>query len=827
MYTRRLLIGAVSLVAALAASSAVAPGHFISLRGHMTPGVAHLRAFGGRSLAQTQSVSGRKLDGALADLSRHLGGVRAASALSDLRGLSPAARFSVDPMDAVSRVLIDAVTRGDPQKLKTALEGLGLTHSALYSNDVSGWLPVAQIDAATQLAEVHAIRAAMPRTRAGAVTSQGDYVLHSDLVRTGNALDGTGVTVGVLSDSFDCYSVYAASGVPAAGQQGYAQNTFTATAAQDKTSGDLASSVNVLADANCLNYNPPPPKPQPQLPLGDEGRAMLQVIHDIAPGASLAFTTAEGGEAAFAAGITKLAAPVSAGGAGAKIIADDVGYFSEPFYQDGLVAQAIDAAKVQGVTYFSAAGNEGNASYENTAPTFGGPVTSLDSLTEQLLNFDIVGGTVSPDLPITINQLDPGQFAAIVVQWDQPFITGAPTSLGAQNQIDVCVKVMTQGGDSITDVNNSPITCTGPNTVGHDPVQILIVGNPADTKTGVTGVETLNLEIGVVSGSLPGRIKVSVETNGQVAPITKYQTNSGTVQGHPGAAGAAAVGAAFYYDTPACGATVATLEQYSSSGGTPILFSATGSRLSTPTMRQKPDFVGPDGGNDTFLGIQLANIPSLMIPSGLIPGASPPCQNVPAYPNFFGTSAATPHVAGIAALMLQANPAVTPAQIVSALQGGALSMGGSKPNPSAGVYNFNTGYGFIQADAALASVEIKPLAPTISVTPTSITVGGTATLTWSEFNTTGCTASGTWSGAQKSSGSMTIAPTTAAAYPYSLVCSNSAGNSPSAGVTLTVNAAASGGGGHGGGALGEGLLLGLAGLGAARLRRVLRRGKAG
>src|SRR6202041_1444323 len=97
----------------------------------------------------------------------------------------------------------------------------------------------------------------------------------------------------------------------------------------------------------CMNYGAPA-----NLPFGDEGRAMLQIVHDVAPGASLAFYTADDSEADFASGIGKLAA------AGAKVIADDVGYFDEPFYQDGILAQAVDAVEAQGVTYVSAAGND-------------------------------------------------------------------------------------------------------------------------------------------------------------------------------------------------------------------------------------------------------------------------------------------------------------------------------------------------------------------------------------------------------------------------------------------------------------------------------------
>ncbi len=88
---------------------------------------------------------------------------------------------------------------------------------------------------------------------------------------------------------------------------------------------------------------------------------MMQIIHDVAPGASQAFHSAFNGSAAFASGIIDLATV-----AGADIINDDIIYFAEPMFQDGIIAQAVDSVKAMGVAYFSAAGNQADESYEDS-----------------------------------------------------------------------------------------------------------------------------------------------------------------------------------------------------------------------------------------------------------------------------------------------------------------------------------------------------------------------------------------------------------------------------------------------------------------------------
>ena len=817
MSSRIFAILTVGVLSALSAVSAVGPSPSAHLRPN-APGNSVLHVAGSRSAQQRNSASGAKYDASLAEIARHVSSLRPGSGLQDLHALNPAVKFSQPANSSSPLVLIDAITKGDPQKLKAALVGLGLQRASQYSNDVGGWLPVDQLDAATALTEVHAIRAAMMRTKSGAVTSQGDYAQNSDLVRSQNSLSGAGITVGVLSDSYDCYQQYQNAGnPPPGGNQGYANNGFTATAASDVSTGDLPAGVIVLEEASCQNYGAPT-----QLPFGDEGRAIMQIVHDVAPGAGLAFYTAENSEADFANGIGQLAASVASGGAGAKVIIDDVGYFDEPFFQDGEVAQAVNAVVANGVAYFSSAGNNGTLAYDNygvTTASFATPGTG-QNVNEHLLNFDTTGATTTTALPVTIPQMAPGDFVAIVVEWDQPYVTGAPNSGGATSQINVCI-TPTSGNDIITNYNGQSATCSGLNTLGQDPYQVMIVDNPANA-AGNSSQETVNIVVGLANSSAPpGRIKVVVEDDGLGSQITKFAGNGGgTIQGHPLAGGAAAVGAVFFPNTLSCGATTPTLETFSSAGGDPILFDVNG-KPQAAQFRQKPDFASPDGGNDTFLGFTLAN------GGPPDPSTVPQCANNASFPNFFGTSAAAPHAASIAVLMLQADPSLTPTQIYTILQQSTVPMGVT-PNPTASTptFNFAAGYGFVLADMAAQMVPaIIPPAPTLSITPTSIVPSASATITWSSANTTGCTASGSWSGALASNGTQTVSPTAVGSDTYTLVCSNVAGTSPATSVTLSVNTVATQPGpstGGGGGALELSTLLGLLALGGARARHLLR-----
>ena len=93
----------------------------------------------------------------------------------------------------------------------------------------------------------------------------------------------------------------------------------------------------------------------------DEGRAMIELVHDVAPGSPQAFYTAFEGHLDFAQGIRDLAA------AGCKIITDDVFYLAEPFFQAGPIEQAIDdVVNNGGVTLLLGSGKQRRTSYQST-----------------------------------------------------------------------------------------------------------------------------------------------------------------------------------------------------------------------------------------------------------------------------------------------------------------------------------------------------------------------------------------------------------------------------------------------------------------------------
>ena len=226
----------------------------------------------------------------------------------------------------------------DPQALRVELETKGLTRAKVHSTSVSGRAPIERIAEMAEIPGLTYMKQSIPQLHAGLVTSQGDKSLYSDLARQQFRVDGTGVRVGVISDSYNCLSPSSDPSTP-----------FTSVE-EDIANGDLPADIHLLPEGVECDEDDA---------NSDEGRAMMQIIHDVAPGASLSFYSGYHGEEDFAAGILKLAED------GAKVIVDDLRYGDEPVFENGVIAKAVNAVKKQGVTYFSAAGNEGRHAYES------------------------------------------------------------------------------------------------------------------------------------------------------------------------------------------------------------------------------------------------------------------------------------------------------------------------------------------------------------------------------------------------------------------------------------------------------------------------------
>jgi len=417
-------------------------------------------------------------------------------------------------------------------------------------------------------------RPAYATTNVGRVTSQGDQAMRADVARARFVVDGTGVTVGVLSDSFNCLG----------------------GAAADVASGDLSPVTVIQEDPGCSSGT-------------DEGRAMLQLVHDVAPGARLAFATADTGLAGLASNILALQA------AGAGVIVDDIVYFAEPMFQDGIIAQAVDMVQRKGAPYFSSAANNARQSYESSFRA--GPLFADGAFPSATCAPHFFGGTAhnfDPGPGVDVFQritVPAGTEFSISFQWDSPFASVCPGCPGSPNDLDIYV------------FDDPPTTVLAGSTdtnIGGDAVEVFRIFNPPGS-----AVTVFNIMIIKFTGPNPQLIKYVRFGAGNVT-INEFDTRSSTLFGHANAAGAEAVGAASYRNTPQFGVSPPLLEPFSSAGPTLILFDTAGNRLAIPQIRLKLQIVAPDGANTTFFGRDV---------------------ELDGFPNFFGTSAAAPHAAAV------------------------------------------------------------------------------------------------------------------------------------------------------------------------------------
>jgi hypothetical protein len=438
----------------------------------------------------------------------------------------------------------------------------------------------------------------------GSRTSEGDAQLHAAEARAQFGIDGRGVKVGVLSDSFD-------------------RDKGAATSASaDIASGDLPGPGNP-----CKRRRPVEVLDDAAGGI-DEGRAMLQIVHDLAPGAALAFASALNGQLAFADNIRALRA------AGAKVIVDDFTYFEEPFFQDGPLSVAVNDVVAAGAAYYSSAGNSnivrGAADVGSLeAPAFrpsGSCPTGLSfSYTTDCMDFD-PGDEVDNTYGISVA---PGATVRIDLQWAQPWN-------GVTTDFDAYLLSSSDAVLAYSEYWNATAT--------QRPFEFLAWTNP----TGVT--QNVDLAINrytAVNGGDLGtpRLKFLFPNTAGVVPTEYTSSTLGDVVGpsifgHNGAANAVSVAAVPFNDSN-------QVEPYSSRGPVTLYYGPvegiTPAPPISPQTPDKPDLAATDCGVTTFFAY--------------FDGSDW---------RFCGTSASAPHAAAIASLQYEARPSASFAQIRAA-----------------------------------------------------------------------------------------------------------------------------------------------------------------
>jgi hypothetical protein len=500
---------------------------------------------------------------------------------------------------------------------------------------IDAWVPIAQLSTLARDATVlNASPSIKPDTNfRGVADNQADLGENADSARTTFGLDGSGIKVGVISDSV---------------------SQFEGGLADSEATGDLPKGIDVLDDTGFSST--------------DEGRAMLELIHDIAPGASLAFASAGNSQSEMAHNILSLVRD------GCNVIVDDVSFASEPFFQEGIISQAItEATENHNVVYLSSAANEGRNGFQTEAHW----VKDING--RQLLDFD-------PSENVdTRNQVTITGDGLLTLGWNEPYngvVGAAKVDLDISLISPVTGQIVFQGND-LNLVTTNPIELVGVSAGTYD-IEVAV----NDKVPGAT---------------LPSVVKINIQ---QSADFTRIEHPGVTtaVQGHNAGQNTISVAAVPFYLAPPYNDTqTITSEPYSSFGPVTYFFKSNGQRRDKPLHINKPDVSGIDGVNTSFFGRDTA-------------------QDKDKLPNFFGTSAAAPNVAAVVALMLEFNPEATPTQIKDALVESA------KENPvngqQAGDFNPQSGFGLIDALAAVHALEPSSIVPDIGrVVPDTVSRG--------------------------------------------------------------------------------------------------------
>ncbi len=419
-----------------------------------------------------------------------------------------------------------------------------------------------------------------PVVAAGKAMSAGDAVIRADALRA-QGLNGAGVRIGVVSDGV--------GGLSAA-----------------QASGDLGP-VQVLSSDQG----------------GNEGTAMLEIVHDVAPGAELCFHDHGDSVLGFNRAVDALVA------AGCTVIVDDVAWPREPFFEDGVIATHLRGLLAsQRLVYVSATGNYARQHYQGAFADDGE-------------GFHDFSGTGS-DRPFLYADVPSGEEIRVVLQWDEPF-----GSAGDDFNLYLCDA---REGDVLR-------ASTSRQTGGSDPLESISWTNTGEDRE----VAIVVLHSGGTGGARTLEVYAYPTTGAEVGQENLVAADG--IYGHQAVPDVVAVGAV---GAPSPG----TIEPFSSNGPVTHLFPSR-------TVIQKPDVCGPDrvavSGAGGFKTV------------------------------FVGTSAASPHVGALCALVWAARPDLSAAEVRAALYSSAVDLGAA---------GRDSVYGWGRADGAAMYALVAPPTPT-------------------------------------------------------------------------------------------------------------------
>ncbi len=437
------------------------------------------------------------------------------------------------------------------------------------------WVEVKDLEKLASLEAVRTIRTVMPPlVMTGLVTTEGDAIHRTYDVRTSYTQSGSGVKVGIISDGVD-------------------------NRASAQSSGDLPAGLNVLSNTQG----------------GDEGTALLEIVHDMVPDADLYFHDHGANRLAFNDAIDALVT------AGCDVICDDVGWIAEPFFEDGIIASHLTTVlDSNDIIYVSAAGNAAQRHYQGDYYDSGYDITSYGG--EDY--WDVHGKFLYVNIP-------QGGGVTVILQWNDQFNN-------SNNDYDLFLF-------NISDWAALDYSMY-PQNGAADPLEWVSYTN--------TGSSTIvaEIDVGNYNGAAETKtLEVYIYPRNGAEVYTNNIVPADSIFGHKAVPDVIAVGAIDANDPN-------NIEFFSSQGPVTISYPLPG------VSRDKPDLCGIDGVTVTGAG----GFPS----------------------TFYGTSAAAPHIAAIAAQLWGADTTKTGAEIRTMMNESAVDLGSS---------GYDNVFGYGRADA--------------------------------------------------------------------------------------------------------------------------------